>query len=59
MANGEKRFTVTAFSNDHQYKPSRGCVYIMADMTEAQVQTLRTREAAENPDRWLKVEVQA
>lgn len=50
MANGEKKCTVTAFSNDHQYKPRRGCVYIMTDMTEAQVETLKAREAAESSE---------
>ncbi|MET7847671.1 hypothetical protein ABZT48_05380 [Streptomyces avermitilis] len=54
----EQLYSAEAFSNNHEHKPSRGCVYIMTDMTEAQVEALKAREAEENPDRWLKVEAQ-
>ncbi|WP_430376726.1 hypothetical protein [Streptomyces sp. B1-3] len=51
-------FTVTAFSNDFQYTPTRGVVYVVTDMTEEQKDRLVAREAEENPGFWLKVEAQ-
>ncbi|MFD8685339.1 hypothetical protein [Streptomyces sp. NPDC059651] len=41
-----------------QHRPSRGCVYIVTDMTGEQKDALMAREAIENPDRWLKVTAQ-
>ncbi|MFG2380593.1 hypothetical protein [Streptomyces avermitilis] len=55
----EQLYTVHAFSNLPEHAPSRGGVYIITDMTEAQVEDLKAREAQEHPDRWLKVEAQA
>ncbi|MET9051780.1 hypothetical protein ABZW50_11580 [Streptomyces bacillaris] len=55
----EQLYTVHAFSNLPEYGPSRGGVYIIEDMTEAQVEDLKAREAQEHPDRWLKVEEQS
>ncbi|MBL1104913.1 hypothetical protein JK361_09955 [Streptomyces sp. 5-8] len=52
----DQLYTVTAFSNAYEFKPSRGVVYIQTDMTQTQVETLKAREVEENPDRWLKVE---
>ncbi|MFJ9353726.1 hypothetical protein [Streptomyces mirabilis] len=58
MSNGEKLFTVHAFSNLPEYVPSSGGVYIITDLTQDQVEALKAREAEENPDRWLRVEEQ-
>ncbi|GAA5704459.1 MULTISPECIES: hypothetical protein [Streptomyces] len=54
----EQLYTVTAFSNDYEHKPSRGVVYQVVDATEEYVEKLKAREAEEHPDRWLKVEAQ-
>ncbi|MFD9920624.1 hypothetical protein ACFWXR_14215 [[Kitasatospora] papulosa] len=54
----QQLFTVEAFSNAPEHKPSRGCVYIVTDMTEEQRDALVAREAEKNPDRWLKVTAQ-
>ncbi|MEU1366615.1 hypothetical protein ABZ454_10820 [Streptomyces sp. NPDC005803] len=51
-------YTVHAFSNLSEHAPSRGGVYIITDLTEAQVEALKARETEEHPDRWLKVEEQ-
>ncbi|MEU6449630.1 hypothetical protein [Streptomyces sp. NPDC046979] len=51
-------FTVRAFSSLPEYAPTRGGVYIVTDLTEAQVEKLKAREAEEHPDRWLRVEAQ-
>jgi hypothetical protein len=58
MANGERLYTVHAFSNAPEHKPSGGAVYIVTDLTEAQKDDLVAREAEEHPDRWLRAEVQ-
>ncbi|CAM5670081.1 hypothetical protein SCYAM73S_02475 [Streptomyces cyaneofuscatus] len=55
----ETLYTVHAFSNEQEYTPSRGGVYIVADLTQAQVEDLKAREAEQHPDRWLKVEEQS
>ncbi|MFE2218345.1 hypothetical protein ACFW93_41305 [Streptomyces canus] len=54
----EQLYTVHAFSNAPEHAPTRGGVYIITDMTEAQVEALKAREAEEHTDRWLKVEEQ-
>ncbi|MET7347431.1 hypothetical protein [Streptomyces mirabilis] len=51
-------YTVTAFSNDYEYKPRQGVVYIVTDMTEEQKDALVAREAENDPGFWLKVEAQ-
>ncbi|MER6236507.1 hypothetical protein ABT185_10635 [Streptomyces clavifer] len=51
-------FTVEAFSNAPEHRPSRGCVYVVTDMTGEQKDALVARESTENPDRWLKVTAQ-
>ncbi|MEV6436287.1 hypothetical protein [Streptomyces anulatus] len=55
----EQLYTVHAFSNLPEHAPSRGGVYIVADLTQAQVEDLKAREAEQHPDRWLKVEEQS
>jgi hypothetical protein len=56
MPNGETLYSVEAFSNAPEHKPSRGHVYIVDQLTRAQVDALVAREAEEHPDRWLKIE---
>ncbi|WP_424570818.1 hypothetical protein [Streptomyces sp. CH-036] len=55
----EQLYTVHAFSNLPEHAPSWGGVYIVTDMTEAQVDELKAREAEHHPDRWLKIEEQS
>ncbi|MFI6606886.1 hypothetical protein [Streptomyces sp. NPDC050507] len=54
----DQLYTVEAFSNEPEHRPSRGCVYIVTDLTGEQKEALVAREAVENPDRWLKVTAQ-
>ncbi|MEV5289952.1 hypothetical protein AB0K64_01770 [Streptomyces sp. NPDC053741] len=54
----EQLYTVEAFSNAPEHKPSRGHVYISTDLPEEQKDALVAREAEKNPDRWLKVTAQ-
>ncbi|MFD8072191.1 hypothetical protein ACFV3E_06010 [Streptomyces sp. NPDC059718] len=54
----DELFTVTAFSNLPEHKPSRGVVYQVVDATAEYVENLKAREEQEHPDRWLKVEAQ-
>ncbi|MFC4609759.1 hypothetical protein ACFO9E_18340 [Streptomyces maoxianensis] len=58
MPDSEQLYTVTAFSNDHEYKIRQGVVYVVTDMTEEQKDALVAREQQQNPSFWLKVEVQ-
>ncbi|MFI0939171.1 hypothetical protein [Streptomyces sp. NPDC021020] len=58
MANGERLYTVKAFSNAPEHAPTGGAVYIVTDLTEAQKDALVAREEEQHPDRWLIADVQ-
>ncbi|MER0429920.1 hypothetical protein [Streptomyces microflavus] len=51
-------YQVFAFSNDHEYTPRQGVVYVVTDMTDEQKDALIAREAEQTPGFWLKVEEQ-
>jgi len=51
-------FTVTAFSNEHEFKVRGGVVYEVTDADQEYVDKLVAREKEQNPTFWLKVEAQ-